>query len=61
MRYVSDVQVHQIVPLARDYSQRLNDENLIYLCPYHHEMAESGEIPENELILIANEQENKAE
>ena len=59
IRYVSDVQVHHIVPLAKDYSKKLDGENLICLCPYHHEMAESGEIPENELLLIANEQENK--
>lgn len=59
IRYVSDVQVHHIVSLAKDYSKRLDGENLICLCPYHHEMAESGEIPENELLLIANGQENK--
>ena len=40
-----DLSVHHITPLASDYSMRLDDENLITLCGYHHEAAEKGDIP----------------
>ena len=40
-----DIQVHHIVPLKEDYELRLEDDNLISLCKYHHELAEKGEIP----------------
>ena len=39
-----DLQVHHIVPLAKDFEQRLDEGNLITLCPYHHSMAERGAI-----------------
>lgn len=32
--------VHHIIPLAVDYGGRLDDDNLITLCRYHHEQAE---------------------
>ena len=44
-----DLEVHHIVPLEEDYSKRLDSNNLITLCRYHHEMAESGQIPREEL------------
>ena len=47
-----DLEVHHRVPLEEDYSKRLDSENLITLCRYHHEMAESGEIPREELLEI---------
>lgn len=53
VEYVSDVSVHHIVPLAVDFSLRLDDDNLISLCSYHHELAENGKIPANLLKKLA--------
>ena len=39
------VEVHHIVPIAEDYNRRLDNDNLISLCNYHHKMAEAGQIP----------------
>ena len=44
-----DLEVHHIIPIAEDNSKRLDSDNLITLCRYHHEMAEAGEIPREEL------------
>jgi len=44
-KYNGDISVHHITPLAEDYSMRLDNGNLISLCSYHHELAESGNIP----------------
>ena len=40
-----DIEVHHIIPLRENYELRLEDDNLISLCKYHHELAETGEIP----------------
>lgn len=45
--------VHHIVPLNEDYSKRLDDDNLITLCSYHHELAEHGTIPRRLLLDLA--------
>lgn len=45
--------VHHIIPLAEDYSRRLDNDNLITLCSYHHELAEKGVIPRAHLRDIA--------
>ena len=45
----SNLEVHHI---QDDYSLRLDDENLITLCRYHHELAENGTIPQSELKEI---------
>ena len=37
------------MPIEEDYNKRLDDNNLITLCRYHHKMAETGEIPREEL------------
>lgn len=37
--------VHHIIPLKNDFGKRLDDDNLITLCDYHHELAEKGAIP----------------
>lgn len=37
--------VHHIIPLAEDFEQRTDPDNLISLCDYHHELAENGRIP----------------
>ena len=39
------LEVHHIVPLSKDYNKRLDNDNLITLCNYHHKLAEAGEIP----------------
>ena len=39
-----DLSVHHIVPLKEDYSKRLDEDNLITLCGYHHEQCESGAV-----------------
>lgn len=36
--------VHHIVPLNEDYSLRIDEENLITVCAYHHEACEGGAI-----------------
>ena len=36
--------VHHIEPLSNNFDKRLDDKNLITLCRFHHEKAESGEI-----------------
>ena len=50
-----NLEVHHIVPLCEDYNKRLDNDNLITLCKYHHTMADNGEIPREELFkLISN-------
>lgn len=44
------LEVHHIVPLSEDYSKRLDNDNLITLCVYHHKMADRDEIPREELL-----------
>jgi 5-methylcytosine-specific restriction endonuclease McrA len=53
----ANIEVHHIVPIVEDYHKRLDDDNLICLCSYHHKMAESGEISRNELFEILKQQE----
>lgn len=48
-----DLQVHHITPLAVDFSKRLDDNNLITLCGYHHEQAEAGVISAVHLSELA--------
>lgn len=43
------LEVHHIIPLHEDYSKRLDNNNLITLCAYHHKMADNGDIPREEL------------
>lgn len=52
-RLTSDgLSVHHIRPLKRDFDLRLSDENLITLCSMHHELAEKGKIPAEQLLDI---------
>ncbi|MBQ8919451.1 MAG: HNH endonuclease [Acidaminococcaceae bacterium] len=46
------LQVHHIVPIEEDAARKLDDDNLITLCPFHHSMAEGGEIPRTELFAL---------
>ncbi len=53
-----DLQVHHIIPIREEWDKRLEDTNLITLCPYHHKLAEIGNIKRDELLKIVIEQEN---
>jgi 5-methylcytosine-specific restriction endonuclease McrA len=55
----TNISVHHIVPVAEDYSKRLEDSHLITLCSYHHSLAEYGDISRGELLKIVEEQEEK--
>lgn len=46
------LEVHHIVPLHENYNKRLDNDNLITLCKYHHNMAEVGEITREELCNL---------
>lgn len=46
------LEVHHIVPIEEDYDKRLDNDNLITLCSFHHKMAERGDIPREELIKL---------
>lgn len=46
--------VHHIVPVAEDPERALDDSNLITLCSFHHELAESGYITRGELAGIVS-------
>lgn len=39
------LEVHHIVPINEDYDKRLDNDNLITLCNYHHKLAEENKIP----------------
>ena len=45
--------VHHIEPLVECFERRLDDENLITACPWHHKMADDGEIPRDYLHELA--------
>jgi 5-methylcytosine-specific restriction endonuclease McrA len=46
------LEVHHITPVNEDYDKRLDNDNLITLCNYHHKMAECGDIPREELYKL---------
>ena len=52
------VEVHHITPINEDYNKRLDNDNLISLCSYHHKMADKGQIPREELYRIVAEIES---
>lgn len=57
-----DIQVHHIVPIEEGidgWQKRLDNEWLISLCRYHHELAEKEFITRKELREIVKQQENK--
>lgn len=51
------VEVHHITPINEDYNRRLDNDNLISLCSYHHKMADKGQIPREELYEIVSDKE----
>lgn len=50
-----NLSVHHIIPIVRDYNKRLDEDNLITLCRYHHEQAECGMIRAAELRKLAGQ------
>ena len=51
----NELDVHHIVPINEDYDKRLDNDNLISLCRYHHKMADDGKISKEVLYkLISN-------
>ncbi len=54
-----DLGVHHNIPLNECYDKRLDNDNLLTVCNYHHEKCESGEIPREQVQRIINEQERK--
>ena len=49
------LEVHHITPIHEDYDKRLDNNNLITLCNYHHKLAECGDIPREELLEMVKE------
>ena len=47
-----NLQVHHIIPIAKDYNKNLDSNNLITLCRMHHEQAEKGIITKAELYEL---------
>ena len=50
----SGIEVHHITPVAENYDKRLDNDNLITLCQYHHKLAEAGAIPRDLLQELAS-------
>ena len=48
----NNLQVHHITSINIDYSKRLDSDNLITLCAYHHNQAERGLITKEQLLEI---------
>ena len=54
------VEVHHITSIREDYNRRLDNNNLITLCSYHHKMADRGEIPKEALYRIIQDMHRDA-
>lgn len=52
-----DLDVHHIDKLSDNYDKRLDNDNLITLCRYHHKMADDGKIPKEILYRLIKENE----
>lgn len=50
--------VHHAEPVEQAWNKRLDDDNLLLVCDMHHEMAEAGEIPLDEIQRIISEQQS---
>jgi len=55
------LEVHHITPLEEDFDMRLDDDNLITLCCYHHKLADKGTIPRYILKELINSECNLLE
>lgn len=47
-----NLQVHHIIPIAKDYNKKLDSDNLITPCIIHYEQAEKGIISKEELYEL---------
>ena len=47
-----ELEVHHIVPIIEDYDLRLDDDNLITVCRYHHELCEKGIISREQQRML---------
>ena len=47
-----DLQVHHIIPIDKNYDLKLDENNLITLCSYHHKQAEQNKITKECLYKI---------
>lgn len=54
-----ELEVHHNTPINEDYNKRLENDNLLTVCHYHHEMCENGDITREEVQKIIREQEKK--
>ena len=45
----NNLKVHHIIPIEKDNDRRLDSDNLITLCSYHHKQAEMNKISAEEL------------
>ena len=53
------VEVHHITTIKEDYNRRLDNDNLITLCSYHHKMADKGDIPKSALYDLVKKAQKK--
>lgn len=56
---MQELEVHHNTSINEDYNKRLDNNNLLTVCHYHHEMCENGEIPREEVQQIIDEQEKE--
>ena len=54
-----ELSVHHNTPINEDYNKRLDNNNLLTVCDYHHKMCDRGEIARKEVQKIIDEQETK--
>ena len=54
-----DLSVHHNIPINENYDKRLDNDNLLTVCGYHHKMCEKGEISRKIVQKIIDEQESK--
>lgn len=50
----SELDVHHIEKLNDNFDKRLDNDNLITLCRYHHKLADDGKIPKELLYELIN-------
>lgn len=49
-KFVPSDDVHHIVPMTKDFSKRLDNDNLISLCKYHHQQIHLHNINDNKQL-----------
>lgn len=54
-----NLSVHHCEPLNEAYEKRLDNDNLLTVCEYHHRLCDNGTIPQQEVKRIIEEQERK--